>query len=87
MVYGFGLDIWQTREDRGMTKVSLDSKMLSSVAYDEIENEMIVEFANGDEYKYKKVPMEVFDAMISAPSAGKYFLANVKNKFEYEKLD
>lgn len=62
------------------------SSMLKSVSYDESEQSMIVEFHNGGEYKYKEVPIEVFNEMTAAQSEGKYFLANVKNKFECEKL-
>jgi hypothetical protein len=41
---------------------------------------------NGVEYRYKDVPMSVMLEMIQAESKGKYFTANVKGKYEYEKL-
>lgn len=62
------------------------SSMLNSVSYDETESSLIVEFNNGGEYKYKAVPKEVFDALLASESEGKYFLANIKNNFECEKL-
>lgn len=65
---------------------TIRSSMLKSVSYDETESSLIVEFHNGGEYKYKAVPKEIFDAMLNSDSEGKYFLANIKNKFECEKL-
>ena len=63
-----------------------NSSMLSSADYDSAEHTLTVVFSNGEEYKYKDVPEEVFTGLSQAPSAGKYFLANIKYKFEYEKV-
>lgn len=69
-----------------MTEVhTTRSSMLKTVGYDDKENCLTVTFANGGTYKYKDVPKTVFNELISAESEGKYFLANVKNQFEYEK--
>lgn len=69
-----------------MTEVhTTRSSMLKTVSYDDKENCLSVTFASGGTYKYKDVPKTVFNELISAESEGKYFLANVKNKFEFEK--
>jgi len=67
-------------------KIVFNSTMLNSAEYDQTEKTLTVEFSNGDEYKYKDVPEEIFNEFQSAQSAGKFFLAKIKNKFEYEKL-
>jgi hypothetical protein len=62
-----------------------DSKMLSSVSYDEAEKILTVEFSNGGEYAYFDVPKEKFDEMLNEKSKGSYFLKNIKNNYKYEK--
>ena len=42
---------------------------------------------NDAEYRYKDVPMNIMLEMIQAESKGKYFVANVKGKYEYKKLE
>lgn len=63
------------------------SSMISQLAYDSEAKELTVTFNNGGQYKYFDVPANVFDALISnEDSIGKYFSANVKTKFKYEKI-
>lgn len=60
--------------------------MLKSISYNEIERTLIVTFANGSEYKYFDVWKEIFEEFVNAESEGKYFIAHIKNKYEYEKV-
>jgi len=69
-----------------MIKIELNSSMLNSASYDQDEKTLTVEFSNGDEYLYKDVPQEVFTELSSSHSAGKFFLANIRGKFEHEKV-
>lgn len=69
-----------------MTRIQVQSGMLASVDYNEAEQELIVEFNNGGEYKYSGVPKETYEALINAESVGKYFIANIKSSFPAEKL-
>lgn len=48
---------------------------------------LYIRFHHGGSYAYDKVPFEVFNGMKDAESAGKYFHANVKSKFEFRKLE
>lgn len=61
------------------------SSMLKTIAYDDSKKELIVTFASGGTYKYEEVPKSVFNEMINAESEGKYFLANIKGKYKFEK--
>jgi len=38
-----------------------------------------ITFVNGRTYEYEDVPENILDALISAPSAGQYFHANIKD--------
>lgn len=70
-----------------MTEVEITrSGMITKIAYDESEKLLTLTFASGGAYVYKDVPKEVFDSLLAAESAGKYFHAHVKNKYETEKV-
>jgi len=46
-----------------------------------------VAFLSGSLYQYAGVPVSVFDALMKAPSKGKYFWANIrKAPYQYRKL-
>lgn len=51
------------------------------------DGKMEVEFTNGGRYLYKEVEREVFQDMVKSESVGKFFHKNVKNKYEYERVD
>ena len=48
---------------------------------------LIIRFNSGDCYKYKDVDCDTYWAFEQAESLGKYFAANIKNKFEAVKLE
>lgn len=50
-----------------------NSSMLASCDYDSQENELTVTFNNGKSYTYVDVDKSVYDDLINALSAGKYF--------------
>lgn len=50
-----------------------NSSMLSSVSYDTETKEMTVVFLNGKQYIYEDVDKSIYDGMVKAQSAGKYF--------------
>ena len=49
--------------------------------------DLIVKFNNSDYYMYKDVDSSIFWAFEDAPSKGKYFVANIRDKFVTEKLE
>jgi hypothetical protein len=69
-----------------MDRKPVNSQMLRSVGYDKAAKELEVEFNNGGTYRFSGVPEEVHASMLTAPSVGKYFFANVKGKFNYGKV-
>lgn len=71
-----------------MSEVFIDprSTSIERAEYFEAEENMIVTFKSGDEYKYYDVPYDEFKKMCQAPSSGKYFYANIRDQYEYDKL-
>lgn len=69
-----------------MKRQAVESSNLASIGYD-AENEILeVEFNHGGIYQYYDVPQNVFDALMRADSHGKYFSANIRNDYKYQKL-
>ena len=63
-----------------------DSTCFSRVGYDSRNNVLIVVFRDsGAEYHYYDVPEDVWESFYDIASLGKYFNANIKGYYEYEK--
>ncbi len=66
-----------------MKRQKVSSSNLRSVGYDEAEGILEIEFQDGRVYRYYEVPKEVYEDLLSAPSLGRFFLANVKDVYRY----
>lgn len=64
-----------------MPVVPLKSSNLRAVSYDEDERTLTVYFVNGNSYEYADVPKSVYDALINASSAGRYFNRFIKGVY------
>lgn len=53
-------------------------------ATNEAEKTLVIQFNNGNCFKYKEVPKEVMQGIKNAASAGSYFHKAIKDKFESE---
>ncbi len=67
-------------------RVKVKSSMLIGVGYAVDTNTLQVEYNNNTIWNYYDVPEKVYDDMLKAESIGKYFLANIKSRFECEKI-
>ena len=68
-----------------ITMIAVESSNIESYSWDANKKStgtMFLKFKNGRTYSYSKVPVDVFNAFISAESKGKYFSSNIRNKFE-----
>jgi len=45
-----------------------------------------IAFNTGMVYDYHDVPKEVYESFLKAESIGKYFWANIKDKYNYERV-
>ena len=57
------------------------SSAFSEVGYDDETQVLDVTFTSGSTYTHNGVPPEVFQAFIAAPSPGKYYWAQIKNRY------
>lgn len=67
-----------------MRMISVVSSNISSVGYE--RGTLYVSFHSGSTYSYSGVPQYVYKELLNASSKGKYFAANIKNSYPYNKL-
>ena len=48
---------------------------------------LFVEFKSGASYVYANVDKNMYDALVSAESVGKFFNKTVRTAYQYQKLD
>jgi hypothetical protein len=58
--------------------VKVESSAISEVSYDKETQILRIQFVRGAEYDYPNVPEQEFKNLVSAPSVGKYYNANIK---------
>lgn len=65
---------------------SLDSSNIREAVFDPFMKVLTLRFKTGGDYQYIGVEQEVYDGLIKAKSAGRYFHANIRNKYEFLKV-
>jgi len=53
--------------------------MIRSVGYDRSDSVLEIEFQSGRIYRYRNVPSDVYEGLVSAASKGSYFELHIKN--------
>jgi hypothetical protein len=66
-----------------MRVVSVESSTLATVAYDETRELLRLEFCNRTAYQYFGVPAAVHQALLGAPSKGRYFNQVIRGRFRF----
>ena len=61
--------------------VELRSSWMSTAQYDPDDKSLEITLDDGKSYTYLGVPSQVYQGLITAPSAGRYFIANIKGRF------
>ncbi len=69
-----------------MERQSVDSSSLQSIGYDTLTQALEVEFHHGALYLYRDVPPNVFEALMAADSKGRFFNANIRERYVHSKL-
>lgn len=64
----------------------VSSSYLKQVGYNQKERIFQVEFNTGEIYQYFSVPHILFEKFQKASSKGKYFINNIRDKFQYQKM-
>ena len=69
-----------------MKREPVESSNLASVGYDTDNKILEIEFNHGGVYQYFDVPQDVYDELMNADSHGKYFVHNIKDEYEYDRI-
>ena len=70
-----------------MKWLTLESKMLSAVAYDDSKRLLYLRFrSTGDVYRYFDFPAAEYQAFLRAESKGRFFRFQVRDQFRYERM-
>jgi hypothetical protein len=70
-----------------MKWTALESKMLSAAAYDDSKQVLYLRFRNtGHVYRYFEFTAAANQAFLSADSKGRYFRAQIRDYFRYERM-
>lgn len=62
------------------------SKLVSKVFYDPNTSTLDAVFKNGNRYRYKRVPSQVFAKFVLAKSMGKFFNTDIRTKYPYQQV-
>ena len=66
-----------------MKPIVVESTTLASVAYQADSEILELQFRNQAIYRYFRVPAPVYEALLSAPSKGRYFNRLIRGRFPY----
>lgn len=70
-----------TIERRKVTSTSI-----ASIGFDPVKGLLEIEFRSGAVYRYRNVAKAVFDRFLEAESKGRFFTAEIRGKYRYERL-
>jgi hypothetical protein len=67
-----------------MNRIFIQSSDLESVGWE--AETLEIKFKSGGIYQYSNVPKHIFNALLTAPSKGKYFHQFIKNRYSFIRL-
>jgi hypothetical protein len=65
--------------------IPVESSSIELVGYDEEAQELYVRFVGGQTYVYSPVPRSAFEALLEAPSKGRYVNWEIKPYHHYRR--
>lgn len=66
--------------------VPVSSSNIDSIGYDTDRQKLYVKFIGSGTYEYSSVPEYVYNDLLNADSVGKYFHANIRKTYSYQKI-
>jgi KTSC domain len=69
-----------------MRVTTVDSTTLATVGYDEDLKLLQLEFCSRAVYLYFSVPAAVYQALLGAPSKGRYFNGTIRGRYRYRQI-
>jgi hypothetical protein len=70
-----------------MKRVRLASSMIASAGYDALARVLEIEFLSGAVYQYSDVSLDVYEALLNAPSHGHLFHTRIRNAFRFHRAE
>lgn len=70
-----------------MLLVSVVSSDIAAMGYDPATFEMQIQFQTGRVYSYPSFPLSMYQALMAAPSKGKFFAQFIKKVYPATRLD
>jgi hypothetical protein len=70
-----------------MQSHSVESSTLTAIAYDHNNEALQLQFRDGSIYSYSRVPADIYEALLIAPSKGKYFNSRIRGQFAHQRAD
>jgi lysyl-tRNA synthetase class 2 len=67
--------------------MDVDSEAISAIDYDEVHDKLFVRFTSGERYVYVGVPGEVHRSFVEADSKGRFFHAEIRDQYPYNRLE
>jgi hypothetical protein len=65
-----------------MEMVRVNSSAITAVGYDPATNRMKITFKQGKTYDFCRVPLNIYQGLINAPSKGGYFDRVIKDRYQ-----
>jgi lysyl-tRNA synthetase class 2 len=66
---------------------ALDSSAIQYVNYDDARHSLFVVFSTERKYIYLDVPEEIYRAFLTAPSAGRFFNAEIRDHYRFQEVN
>ena len=67
--------------------ISVLSSSIAAVGYDGSERVLFVRFREGMRlYRYRGVPLPTFQALLEAPSKGRFLAGEIRDRYPYERV-
>lgn len=70
----------------GMERVAVQSREIALLGYDAGRKMLEVTFRRGGVYHYQNVPVDIYQALLQAPSIGTFFSEKIRNQYPFEKV-
>ncbi|MDB5425069.1 MAG: hypothetical protein JWQ29_2485 [Phenylobacterium sp.] len=67
--------------------MDVESTAISQIDYDAERAKLLVRFMSGERYVYVGVPAEVCRSFVEADSKGRFFQAQIRGRYPFNKLD
>jgi lysyl-tRNA synthetase class 2 len=67
--------------------MDVESAAIQEIDYDAERAKLLVRFTSGEQYVYVGVPGEVHRSFCEAPSKGRFFQAEIRDRYPYNRLD